>query len=175
MNRRQILKGTGAALLMGSGLAPGMARMAFAADTVELPFANGMRNMVTYPGKRPLIGLTARPPQLETPFEVFNESIITPNDAFFVRYHLADIPTEIDPETFRVEVAGRVATPLSLSLADLKRDFETVELVAVNQCSGNSRGLFEPRIGGGQLGNGAMLISSRNGGRAGWLGFRGRA
>jgi sulfite dehydrogenase (cytochrome) subunit A len=28
---------------------------------------------VRYPGKRPLIRLTARPPQLETPFAVFNE------------------------------------------------------------------------------------------------------
>ena len=54
-----------------------------------------------YPGKRPLIRLTTRPPQLETPFSVFDEGIITPNDAFFVRYHLADIPLKIDPDAFR--------------------------------------------------------------------------
>ncbi|MEL0253305.1 MAG: molybdopterin-dependent oxidoreductase, partial [Novosphingobium sp.] len=29
-------------------------------------------------------------------------------------------------------------------------------IVAVNQCSGNSRGFVEPRVGGGPLGNGAM-------------------
>ena len=45
----------------------------------------------TYPGKRALIRLTTRPPQLETPFSVFNEGLVTPNDAFFVRYHLAGI------------------------------------------------------------------------------------
>ncbi len=32
----------------------------------------------------------------------------------------------------------------------------TTEIVAVNQCSGNSRGFFEPRMAGGQLANGAM-------------------
>ena len=31
-----------------------------------------------------------------------------------------------------------------------------IEIVAVNQCSGNSRGFFDPRVAGGQLGNGAM-------------------
>ena len=51
---------------------------------------------------------------------------------------------------------GHVETPLSLSLEELKRDFEPIEIVAVNQCSGNSRGFVEPRVGGGQFGHGAM-------------------
>src|SRR3954453_13943051 len=93
-------------------------------DTVTLPFANGERLLVKYPQKRPLIRLTARPPQLETPFSVFNEGVITPNDAFFVRYHLAGVPLEVDVETFRVEVKGKVNAPLRLSVADLKKDFE---------------------------------------------------
>ncbi len=134
-------------------------------ETVTLPFANGERELVRYPQKRPLIRLTSRPPQLETPFSVFNESILTPNDAFFVRYHLSNVPTEIDPETFRVEVKGKVNSPLSLSLADLKGQFEPVEIVAVNQCSGNSRGFSNPRVSGGQLGHGAM-------GNARWRGVR---
>jgi DMSO/TMAO reductase YedYZ molybdopterin-dependent catalytic subunit len=137
----------------------------FADDSVTLPFANGGRTLVKYPQKRPLIRLTARPPQLETPFSVFNEGAITPNDAFFVRYHLAGIPLEVDVETFRVEVKGKVNAPLSLSVADLKKQFEPVEIVAVNQCSGNSRGFFNPRVAGGQLGNGAM-------GNARWRGAR---
>ena len=130
---------------------------ALAADaTVTLPIANGERPLVAYPGKRPLIRLTTRPPQLETPFSVFDEGPITPNDAFFVRYHLAKIPLSIDPDAYRLEVGGKVDNPLSLSLHDLKTGFEPVELVAVNQCSGNSRGFFEPRVAGGQLANGAM-------------------
>ena len=90
--------------------------------------------------------------------------MITPNDAFFVRYHLADIPLSIDPETFRLEVKGRVERPLPLSLTDLKTGFEPVEIVAVHQCTGNSRGFIEPRVAGGQLGHGAM-------GNARWRGI----
>jgi DMSO/TMAO reductase YedYZ molybdopterin-dependent catalytic subunit len=127
----------------------------FAADTYTLPFANGERPLVRYPQKRPLIVHTSRPPQLETPWEVFGEGVVTPNDAFFVRYHLAGIPTRIDPQTFRIVVKGKVSTPLTLSVADLKQ-MDAVEYYAVNQCSGNSRGFFEPRVAGGQLGNGAM-------------------
>lgn len=51
-------------------------------ETITLPFENGTRPMVQYPQKRPLIRLTTRPPQLETPFAMFNDGIITPNDAF---------------------------------------------------------------------------------------------
>ena len=129
---------------------------AHAADFVDLPISNGRRPLVKFPQKRPLIQLTARPPQLETPFSVFDAGAITPNDAFFVRYHLAGLPTEIDPETYRLEIKGAVEKPLSLSLDELRTQFDPVEVVAVAQCSGNSRGLFEPRVVGGQLANGAM-------------------
>jgi DMSO/TMAO reductase YedYZ molybdopterin-dependent catalytic subunit len=131
-------------------------RRAFSAESAQLAFANGERPLARYPGKRPLIQLSVRPPQLETPFSIFNEGVLTPNDAFFVRYHLADIPLSVDPGAFRLEIRGHVETPLSLSLAELKRDFDPVEIVAVNQCSGNSRGFVEPRVAGGQFGNGAM-------------------
>jgi sulfite dehydrogenase len=154
MNRRTVLQG-GAALLAGSGVVGGSSIASFAADTVTMPLENGERPIVKYPQKRPMIGLTQRPPQLETPFAVFNDNVITPNDAFFVRYHLADIPLDIDPDRFSVEIKGKVDKPVKLSLADIKK-MPAVELVAVNQCSGNSRGFFMPRVAGGQLGNGAM-------------------
>lgn len=151
--RRRFIQTAGA--LGASALLGGRALAALAADTYVLPMANGERPLVKYPQKRPMIGLTQRPPQLETPWSVYNEGVITPNDAFFVRYHLAAVPTDIDRDTFRIEVKGKVDTPLSLSFDDLRR-FDAIEYVAVNQCSGNSRGLFEPRVAGGQLGNGAM-------------------
>ena len=155
LHRRHVLHGAGAAVLAAAGPLRGtFARASDAAD-VTLPFGNGERSLVRYPGKRPLIQMTSRPPQLETPFQVFDEGAITPNDAFFVRYHLAGVPTEIDPETFRLEIKGKVDKPLSLSLAALKA-LDPVEITAVNQCSGNSRGFFEPRVAGGQLANGAM-------------------
>jgi DMSO/TMAO reductase YedYZ molybdopterin-dependent catalytic subunit len=154
IDRRSLIKQSGVAIAaLGAGIAAPPVR-AFAA-AVALPFDNGERPLVKYPQKRPMIGVTSRPPQLETPFSAFNGKVITPNDAFFVRYHLADIPLSIDPDTFSVEIKGKVDKPLKLSLATIKR-MPAVNIVAVNQCSGNSRGFFNPRVAGGQLGNGAM-------------------
>lgn len=140
----------------------------FAEDTVTLPFEQGERPLVKYPQKRPLIRLTARPPQLETPFSVFNESLFTPNDAFFVRYHLTNSPPPaavLGPDKFRLEVKGSVNQRVTFSVAELKQRFEHVEIAAINQCSGNSRGFFKPRVPGGQLAHGAM-------GCARWRGVR---
>jgi DMSO/TMAO reductase YedYZ molybdopterin-dependent catalytic subunit len=161
-SRRRLLQSVGAFALAASPLA------AFASkhgtDTGEgVSFAAGPRPLVRLPGKRPLICVTTRPPHLETPFAIFNDGPITANDAFFVRYHLANIPTSIDPVTYRLTVKGRVKTPLSLSLDELKALATPVEVVAVNQCSGNSRGFSSPRVFGAQLGNGAM-------GNARWIG-----
>jgi sulfite dehydrogenase len=107
-----------------------------------LPFGNGERELVTYPGKRPLLRVTTRPPHLETPFSAFSEGAITPNNAFFVRYHLANIPKRIDAKAYRLRVGGHVRQSLSLSLDELKALAPPVEVVAVNQCSGNSRGFL---------------------------------
>src|SRR4051794_3695775 len=76
--------------------AAGLTATPLLAKSIKMPFANGDRELVTYPQKRAMIRLTTRPPQLETPFEVFNGGVLTPNDAFFVRYHLAGVPTAID-------------------------------------------------------------------------------
>jgi DMSO/TMAO reductase YedYZ molybdopterin-dependent catalytic subunit len=142
-----------------------IASQALGADSVTLPFENGERKLVKYPGKRPLMVLTSRPPQLETPFAVFQEGVLTPNDAFFVRYHLAGIPTEIDADTHTLSIGGEVEKPLNFTVAQLQKNFEQVEVTAVLQCSGNGRGFQVPRVPGGQLGNGAM-------GNAKWKGVR---
>ena len=153
INRRALIKGAGGVMAAIGSTTLGQ-KFAFA-DTVTMPFGNGERPLVKYPQKRPMIGLTSRPPQLETPFAVFNEGAITPNDAFFVRYHLAGVPYDIDPDKFTVAVKGTVDKPMTLSLADIKK-MPATDIVAVNQCSGNSRGFFDPRVAGGQLGNGAL-------------------
>jgi sulfite dehydrogenase len=122
------------------------------------------RPLMRFPEKAPLILLTDRPPQLETPLRYFLEDF-TPNEAHFVRWHFAGIPTTLNGAEWRLDVSGLVNRPLQLSLDDLRRRFDAVSLVAVNQCSGNSRGLFEPRVPGGQWRNGAM-------GNARWTGVR---
>ena len=120
--------------------------------------------LVRYPEKANLILLTSRPPQLETPLHYFDRAI-TPNEAFYVRYHIFPIPTRVDLATWRLRVGGLVERPLELSLDDLKTKFPPTRLVAVNQCSGNGRGYFEPHVFGGQWSNGAM-------GNAEWVGAR---
>ncbi len=162
-NRRSFLRD---AALLGSALIAGTGRGAD--GEFQHPFTNGSRPLVKYPQKRPLIRLTTRPPQLETPMSVFHESLLTPNDAFFVRYHLTQSPPRrelLEPDRFRLSVAGRVQAPMKLSVEELKSRFENTEVVAVNQCAGNGRGFFQPRVPGGQLGNGAM-------GCARWRGVR---
>lgn len=157
LNRRRFLHSAG---VLAAGLGTLPAAKMLGQSTVTMPFENGVRDLVKYPQKRPLIRLTTRPPQLETPFSVFNEDIITHNDAFFVRYHLAggilaQNPISIDTNKFRLDIKGQVDTPLTLTLDDLK-GMDAIEIVAVLQCSGNSRGFAKPRVGGGQSGNGTM-------------------
>jgi DMSO/TMAO reductase YedYZ molybdopterin-dependent catalytic subunit len=135
------------------------------AQSVTLPFDNGERALAAFPQKRQLIVLSSRPVQLETPAHVFDAGEFTPNDEFFVRWHLPDVPTHIDPSAFRVNVHGAVATPVTLGLDDLRSNFEAVEVNAVLECAGNSRGFSSPRVPGGQWANGAM-------GNAKWRGAR---
>jgi DMSO/TMAO reductase YedYZ molybdopterin-dependent catalytic subunit len=120
--------------------------------------------LIALPGKKPLIKRSFRPPNFETPLADLRGAY-TANDAFFVRYHLAAIP-QIDARTWRLRVGGAsIARTLELSLDELKRRFERATLPAINQCSGNRRGLFTPRVPGVQWGSGAM-------GNATWSGVR---
>jgi DMSO/TMAO reductase YedYZ molybdopterin-dependent catalytic subunit len=115
------------------------------------------------PGKQPLIKLSDRPPNYETPIERFRTAI-TPNDTFFVRYHLPCVP-ETDPERWKITVAGDGACGrTALSLGDLRK-MPSVEVTAVNHCSGNRRSLCRPPVAGVQWGHGAM-------GCARWRGAR---
>ena len=120
--------------------------------------------LLQLPEKVPLLMLTTRPPNFETPLRYFREDF-TPNEAFYVRWHLAVVPTRVDAAAFRLTLAGHVERPLSLSLEDLRKSFEPVSVAAVNQCSGNSRSLYQPRMPGVQWGSGAM-------GNARWTGVR---
>ncbi|MBX9963180.1 MAG: molybdopterin-dependent oxidoreductase [Burkholderiales bacterium] len=118
----------------------------------------------TLPGKQPLIKRSWRPPNFETPTRYFGEAF-TPNDAFFVRYHLSNIP-QVDAAGWAVEVGGdAVEKPVRFTLDELKTGFENVEIAALCQCSGNRRGLSDPHVAGVQWGYGAM-------GNAKWKGAR---
>ncbi|MFO1498931.1 MAG: molybdopterin-dependent oxidoreductase [Verrucomicrobiota bacterium] len=155
LNRREFVRTLAAA--GGGGLLAPWAR-------AELSSGEGEEYLTRFPEKTELILRTDRPPQLETPLQYFREDL-TPNEAFYVRWHLEGIPTSVNLGTFRLQVGGHVHRSLSLSLADLRREFPIASVIAVNQCSGNSRSFFEPRVPGGQWKNGAM-------GNARWTGVR---
>jgi DMSO/TMAO reductase YedYZ molybdopterin-dependent catalytic subunit len=132
---------------------------------LDLPGGPDRRELTTrFPQKKQMIVQRTRPPLLETPWDVYDRSVFTPNDQFFVRWHWAVIPEAVDVTAFRLAVRGHVNNELSLSLADLLA-MPRVELAAVCQCSGNSRGFFQPRVTGAQWQNGAM-------GNARWTGVR---
>src|SRR6266404_730503 len=162
MTRRRLLgaAGTGGLALLSAPV--------WAQAVIDLPLPGGpeARPITTaFPQKGPMILQRTRPPLLETPFEVFDRGVFTPNDQFFVRWHWSVILTAIDVDKFRLAVRGHVERPLSLGLKDIVNGLPRVELAAVNQCSGNSRGFFQPRVPGGEWANGAM-------GNALWMGVR---
>jgi sulfite dehydrogenase (cytochrome) subunit A len=154
MNRRRFFQiaGAASAALMAS---THRTSSVFAASS-------GTRELARFPEKTELILLTDRPPQLETPIHYFRQDL-TPNEAFFVRWHLEGIPTSVDLRTFRLNVSGHVRRSLQVSVDDLRSQFDPISIVAVNQCSGNSRSFFEPHVPGGQWKHGAV-------GNAKWTG-----
>lgn len=159
MKRRSFLGGTSFALASAASPATRLAR----ADTPSLPAGTRASEVLdALPGKRPLIKRSFRPPNYETPVALLGEAV-TPNDAFYVRWHMG-VP-DLSAADWRLAVGGPAArSQRSLTLADLQR-FRAHEVVAVNQCSGNRRGFFEPHVPGVQWGYGAM-------GNARWRGAR---
>ncbi|HEX5112234.1 MAG TPA: molybdopterin-dependent oxidoreductase, partial [Saprospiraceae bacterium] len=99
--------------------------------------------MVTAEGKKEMILLTDRPPNLETPLKYFLLDY-TPNDVFFVRWHLPVLPNHISEDTFRLRIHGAVEHELALSMNDLKTQFPKDSIVALAACAGNARSFFDP-------------------------------
>ena len=179
MKRRDFLKASVAAsaALVGTSVSAGVTHQ---------PIDSRKLSKMAFPEKIPLITYSDRPPLLESPRSTFTKPL-TPNDEFFVRWHLPDIPTHIDPDTYTININGLVKKELNISLKELKNDFEQVEVTAVLQCGGNSRSAFDPIAGGIQWGSGAMGCAVWKGvrlsdllNRAGlkkdakWIGFNGK-
>ena len=160
MDRRKFILGSTSALT-GSLWLPGIVGSAAAQDLPAGAVASGILDAL--PGKRPLIKRSFRPPNYETPVSYFREAF-TPNDAFYVRWHTG-VP-DIALADWRLRIAGPgVKSEREFTHDSLRRKFKTVEVAAVNQCSGNRRGLFNPHVAGVQWGFGAM-------GNAVWSGVR---
>ncbi len=79
------------------------------------------------------------PEHLETSLQALGRSWITANSRFFVRSHFP--APEIDLAAWRLEVAGLVRQPLSLTLADLRAMISS-DAIHVLECAGNGRALL---------------------------------
>jgi DMSO/TMAO reductase YedYZ molybdopterin-dependent catalytic subunit len=153
LSRRDLLAaaaslGAGAAV---SRLAPGDGRL----------FAQVPRPTVA-PGKESLLVRSLRPPDYETPVALL-DSWITPVEHFYVRSHLP-VPPSLDLAAWTLQVEGEVATPLALSVEDIRR-MPVTTITATLECAGNGRAFFDPPVAGVQWGKGAV-------GTARWTGVR---
>jgi DMSO/TMAO reductase YedYZ molybdopterin-dependent catalytic subunit len=143
VTRRRLLGALGV-----GGLALQPART-IAEETVDLGVAGGpaTRPITTaYPQKGQMILQRTSPPWFETPFEVFDHGVFTPNDHHYVSWHWANFPNEIDVDKFALTVRGHVDRTLSLSAKEILHGFPHIEQAAVSQCAGNSRIFMQPRV-----------------------------
>lgn len=161
--RRALLTGSaGAAFAAGLGLPipfaenfpAGLTPVAFAQETGDLL---RLKPGLTTLGDRPIV--------METPPHLLDDDV-TPASRFFVRNNGTppDVSNVTD-DSWHVAIDGEVNTPLNLSIADLKRDFEAVTLRLVVECAGNGRRFYRPSASGNQWTFGGV-------GCAEWTGVR---
>lgn len=163
----------------------GAAAVGSSLEAASQPIQGQKVSQIAFPQKRPMITYSDRPPLLESTRDVFTQAI-TPNDQFFVRWHMPEIPTHVDLKEYRLKVNGEVKHELSFTLDQLKTEFAPIEVTAVLQCGGNGRSAFSPIAGGIQWGNGAIGNAKWKGARlrdildragikkgAHWIGFNG--
>ncbi|HEY0181467.1 MAG TPA: molybdopterin-dependent oxidoreductase [Rhodopila sp.] len=151
MRRRNMIAGAGAAVFASPSSAVESTRI-----PADLPEGTrAIARFVNLPDKRRLLRLTDRPPNYASPINVFTEAV-TPNDRFYVRYHLAGVPSAADMDGWSLSVVGdAVAKPLRLRLSDLL-DLPSNEILSVCQCAGNRRGFADPHVAGVQWPDGGM-------------------
>lgn len=104
-------------------------------------------------GKEKLIARSVRPPDYETPVALL-DSFITPNEHFYVRSHMP-VPPAPDASRWTLEVDGEVASPLKLSMDDLRR-MPASSVTVTLECAGNGRAFHDPAVAGVQWGKGAV-------------------
>ncbi|MEA2737698.1 MAG: hypothetical protein QOH05_1005, partial [Acetobacteraceae bacterium] len=151
MRRRDMIAGASTALLASPSVALESTRI-----PAELPDgAREIASFVNLPDRRRMLRLVDRPPNYATPVNVFTDAV-TPNDRFFVRYHLAGVPSARDMDDWSLSIGGdAVGTSVRLRLSDLL-DLPSNEVLSVCQCAGNRRGFIMPHVAGVQWTDGGM-------------------
>jgi sulfite oxidase len=146
-----------------------ISRRGFLTDAAKLAIALGVSRSLplstilaqTGTPSSKLIVRSENPQDLETPINLL-DTWITPNDLFYVRSHI--YTPKVDMGTWRLQIDGEVNQPLSLTLDELKKYSESMQVVTL-ECSGNGRAFYEPTLAGAQWEKGAV-------GNARWTGVR---
>ena len=147
-SRRGFLAGASVAAI--AALGAGGLRPAWAATD---PLAD--KDGLTLLGDRPL--------NAETPPHLLDDPI-TPTNRHFIRNNgLA--PEDVDPETWTLTIDGLVDTPMEMTIAELRENFEVVTRALTLECGGNGRAFFDPPASGNQWTYGAVACSE-------WTGVR---
>ncbi|ASJ74200.1 molybdopterin-dependent oxidoreductase [Granulosicoccus antarcticus] len=161
-DRRGFLKGAGLTAMAAAlgGFIPfhrfmpaGLIPAAIADGTIELDIA----------GKDGLRVLNDRPINAETPAHLLDADI-TPINRHFVRNNGVP-PKEVNVDEWTLTISGEVETPMTFTIAELKEQFEVVELALQIECGGNGRAGFNPPAKGNQWSTGAI-------GNSMWKGVR---
>src|SRR5438552_14463935 len=108
ISRRGLLEAAGGGMVLAGAALASLQRAAGQTLNLSPALPEGTRASAVLdalPGKKPLIKLSYRPPNYETPIE-YLRSELTSNDACFVRYHLADIP-QVDARNWKLRSEER--------------------------------------------------------------------
>lgn len=159
-DRRGFLKGAGlatmAALLGGAipfhrNMPDGLIPVAMAEEAFAIENKDG------------LVILNDRPVNAECPPHLLDDEV-TPTARHFVRNNGIP-PANMDAANWKLQIDGEVTSPMTLSIAELKRRFEVVKLQLTIECGGNGRAFFDPKARGNQWTLGAVASSQ-------WTGVR---
>ncbi len=164
-DRRGFLKGAGLAAIMAAVGAPVVFARNMPAGLIPAALAETTEAFLLE-GKEGLHVLNDRPINAETPADLLDDEV-TPNHRHFVRNNgfVPDKAKNMDASGWTLTIDGEVDTPLTLTLDDLKSNFEVVKLKLQLECGGNGRAAFNPPAKGNQWTVGAI-------GNANWTGVR---
>lgn len=112
-------------------------------------------------GKDGLSVLNDRPLNAETPAHLLDDAV-TPTARHFIRNN--GVPPEAtNAADWTLTIDGLVEKPLKLSIADLQKQFDGVDLALQIECGGNGRGAFDPPAKGNQWTYGAVACANWRG------------
>ena len=114
-------------------------------------------------GKDGLTVLNDKPVNAETPPHLLDDAI-TPTSRHFIRNNGVP-PEDMSADSWELTIDGLVDNPMTMSIDDLRSEFEVVTQALTLECGGNGRGFFDPPASGNQWTYGAVACSE-------WTGVR---